>query len=472
MVLISPRKSYRHPLPPPCRLELVPSAEPAPPRAATSLARPPTPPCGTPSGQPRAAAVFGIAQLQRLAQQHQRNQQHHAQQHLRNQQHHAQQHLCNQQHMADEVRVALLLEAAEEINKARRSEKQKPVLELRPKGPSWALRPTPPPDPPPAKVRRSGVADALLEELNLPPALPPALNAFKGVEGYLSEDEEGEDDGGKGHDKGYGGKGYYDDKGCDGGKGSNEGYGRGSNKGYGGGTGSDKGYDGGTGSEKGYDEYGYYDDRGYYGGKGYGCKGRNKGYRGKSYDGGTGSDGGNRRGKGYDKWHKPSYYAEGRNGPYDYDEGGHHKGSYEHGKGYYDDTGHYGDKGYYADDGKGYYDDNGYYADDGKGHYGDKGYYDDRGHYDEDGGKGYKGHDDDGGKGYKGHYKGGGKDKGDDEDGGKKSRGGRHVRLAKALAKKEMQEGGLQELMSERSKREYIEWSKRTHWRVWAAAAI
>ena len=84
MVLVSPRKSYRHPLPPPCRPELVPSAEPAPPRAAASLARPPV-----------DAAVRHIAQLQRLAQQHQRNQQHHAQQHLRNQQHIAQQHQRN-----------------------------------------------------------------------------------------------------------------------------------------------------------------------------------------------------------------------------------------------------------------------------------------------------------------------------------------------------------------------------------------
>ena len=397
---------------------------------------------------------------------------------------------------SDEVAVTLLLEAAEDIKRRRDGAVLMPSSKYAPR----PRLPTPPQMPPPQKVisnfRRSHVADTMLESMGMAPALNPDLNSFKGVEDFVDDDEGDEEeygdtgyhDGGKGYydgGKGYydGGKGYSDggkgyDSGTgyyDGDKGHDDGtkgyYDGGksydSGKGYGGGRGYDGGSSGGSNyydSGKGHGDKGYYSGK--YSAKGYAEKdgydpyrgssskgydrGHDRGYDNTWYDRGDSSSGGYDRG--YDRGYSNTWYDRGGSSSKGYDSG--HGSADNYSSGYYpresDD-----DKGHYDDGGKGY--DKGYYDGGSTGYGGGKG--SDKGY--DPYGSSSKGHD----KGYDGGKGGHGYDE------QHKPRGGRHIRLAKALAAKEMNEG-LDDLMQDKTDRDYISWSKKVHWRVWSQVQV
>ena len=385
--------------------------------------------------------------------------------------------------MADDAGVALLLDAAEALNRRRRGEEppkppEPPKLpkKMAPKSKWAAGPPKQPADPPSWAMRRNVVADRLLDQLDLPPSMDPSMNSMHGLHEYdVGSDDKSSDhyDGGKGSDH------YYGDKSSDhyyGGNSSDRYYG-----GYGG-KGSDTGYDGDDMSWRHHDEYGpapkkrpinrkgscAYDDRGKGSGKGSGKgwsayddrdKGSHKGW--SAYDDrDKGSDKGwiayDDRDKGSDKgW-------SGSGGVGKYAAAYADRGSGDVGKyaaAYYARVSYYERE---SDGGKG--SDDGYYS--GKGS--EKGYNDggkgsDDGYY--DGGKGSETGYYDGGKGIeKGYYDGG---KGIDKSDGPRPRGGKHIRLAKALAIKEI-EAGFADYTDEQMR--YVNWSKRVQKHVWDEA--
>ena len=363
---------------------------------------------------------------------------------------------------SDDVAVTLLLEAAGDIKRRRDGAALMPSSKCMPR----PRLPTPPPTPPPQKIignfQRSRAANNMLERLAMAPALSPDLNSFKGVEDFVDDDEGDEEEYG---DTGYhdGGKGYYDGgKGYyDGGKGYSDG-----GKGYDSGTGyydGGKSYYSGTYSAKGYAEKGGYDPYRGSSSKGY-DRGHDRGYDNTWYDRGDSSSGGYDRG--YDRGYSNTWYDRGGSSSKGYDSG--HGSADNYSSGYYpresdDDKGHY-DTGYY-DDGTGHYDKGGYNSGRGQSYYdgGSTGY---------GGGKGSDKGYDPYGSSSKGHDKGydGGKG-GHGYDEQHKPRGGRHIRLAKALAAKEMNEG-LDDLMQDKTDRDYISWSKKVHWRVWSQVQV
>ena len=362
--------------------------------------------------------------------------------------------------MQDDEGVGLLLDAAEALNRRRRGEElpkpPAPPMKMEPKS-KWAAGPKQPADPPSWAMRRNFIADRLLDQLDLPPSMDPSMNSMQGLHEYdVGSDDKSSDhyDGGKSSDH------YYGDKSSDhyyGGNSSDRYYG-----GYGG-KGSDTGYDGDDMSWRHHDEYGpapkkrpvnrkgsdkgyscAYDDRGKGSGKGWSAyddrdKGSGKGWIDTGYRGGK--DIGYYEG---DKWQRyAAAHADRGSG----DVGKYAAAYADRGSGgsctsFYERTSYYereSDDGYYG--GKGI---DSYYG--GKGS--DDGYYD-------------------GGKGSETGYYDGGKGKGIEKSDGPRPRGGKHIRLAKALAIKEI-DTGFSDYTDEQMR--YVNWSKRVQKHVWDEA--